>query len=77
MDITSGTTADRIQRMEAAETISRKMDKIRKRAVIIIEITAIVKSNETQRTTIIEIEVLKLAIGEQKIMMTMRNRYAW
>ena len=73
----NGPSADRIQRMVVAETISRKTDKIRKRAVTIMEITAIVKSNEIQRTTIIEIGVLKLAIEEQQIMMTMRNRYAW
>jgi hypothetical protein len=61
----------------AAEPISRKPDKNRKRAVTIMEITETAKNNETQRMTIIETEVLKLAIEEHQIMTKMRNHYAW
>jgi hypothetical protein len=54
--------------MVAAVTISRKMGKIKSKVATTMAITAIVKSIKTQRTMKIEIEVLKLRIEGQHIM---------
>jgi hypothetical protein len=78
MALTSGPNADRILRMAATAGICRKqVDRIRKEAVETMGTTATARNKGIQKMMTVAIEMLEQEAGEQQIMMTMRNRYAW